>query len=748
MLKSLVMLLVALAAASTGKTKEVLYSPRGVGGGGALAGYSISPYGDLRFVGTDMGTLFRSTDRGNQWTPVNQTQVTYNSDLTFATEVGFSSDPKVLFFADAGRDPKRSRDGGVTWTPIPILLQAEERISYWVSDPKDPQLMLCGTTKSLLRSFDQGRSWTRVEGMSGKSRGTVLSGDGEKRMIFHATESAIFIAEKKALHFRKWFTPPASGIRAFTGGSDCRGQTLAYIDSQAKEACTWAAPRECGWVWVHQGPEGEPHFKNTRKAGGRFIRMAENDSQTIYVTGGDWIRQYGSKIWVSRDAGKTWNLRLNLLDWDSRPYRPWPKDRLEYSAVGLDTGWNDNAPLSFAVNSRNSSEAGVTGHYFLHITDDSGEHWRAPFTQFADSGIPAPKKRWKSTGLEVASVLRLKFHPRNSKLGYASVADLGGMITEDGGLTWRISKAKYNTNYDYAFDPAKPDSVFSASGDQHDFPLNKNTPIKSEGGIFSSEDRGIHWRRLTPTSGPYNRQFLSVAYDPGRRLLYGGTQGGGVARSRDAGKTWEFHNSGIPEGERVIPQLEIDPGNGTVYALITGNAPEYKNAAATGIYRLNHGPNSRWELLRGTVHSPKDVDRKHKLWLFPSAFAIDFTRPNRDVLWLSDLENSGAWLATGIWKSTDSGRNWNRMTQFTHPTAITLDPKEPQKVYASGLFDVAGNWGLGGALTTTDGGKSWKKNQHLPLLANLFGFTPDPIHSENGFYLFFGGGIFYGPKAP
>jgi len=682
-----------------------------------------------------MGTLFRSTDRASHWTPISHTQVQYNSDLSLATSVGFSPDTKSLFFADAGRDPKRSRDGGVTWTSISIPLREKERIRYWSAE-------FCATSEGLLRSTDQGDHWTRIEGVGGKSQGTVVTGEGKKKKVFHATESAIFIGEGTPLSFRKWFTPKDTQIRAFTGGSDTRGLTLALIDTQGKEACAWAKNettfQDCGWVWIQTGTKDEPHFTKTSKEGGRFIRMAENDSQTIYLTGGDWINQTGSKIWVSRNAGAKWDLKFNILD---KAFRP-------NSAVGLDVGWHDNAPFSFAVNPRDSSEAGVTGHYFLHSTRDYGEHWKAPFTEFAEAGASAPQKKWKSTGLEVTSVLRLKFHPKNPKLGYASLADIGGTITEDGGTTWRISKVKYNTNYDYAFNPEKPDLVFAASGDEHDFPLNRNAPTKGEGGIFSSTDRGLHWKRLTPDSGPFNRQFLSVAYDPSRNLLYGGTQGGGVARSRDGGKTWEFFNDGIPKGEQVIPQLEVDPVNGTVYALLTGNAPQFTNSAGTGIYRLMPTAKSRWELLRGTVVRPKEVDPKYKLWLFPSAFAVDFTRPNRDVLWLTDIENQGAWLATGVWKSTDTGRTWNRMNQFTHPTSITLDPKDGKKAYASGPYDMTGKWGNGGALSTNDEGKSWQKNQHLPLLANLFGFTPDPTRPENGFYLFFGGGIFYGPKLP
>jgi len=728
------------------------YLPRGVGGGGAMASYSISPYSDLRFVGTDMGTLFRSTDRGKNWTPVNQAQVQFNSDLSLAGEVGFSSDAKTVFFADAGRDPKRSRDAGLSWSSISIALEPEERVRYWVGDPKNAKTILCATSEGLWASHDLGEHWSRIQHLAGAAIGTAWLSDGKRTRIFHATGSEIFLSEDGGKNFRSWFSAPG-GIRAFAGGEDPQGLTLAYLDSDGKEACSkiGKSVSECGWVRIFRAHTGElpkPDFQKTNQEGGRFLRMADNDSRTIYVTGGDWPRQYGSRVWVSRDAGKTFSLRFQVYDWDRHPYRPWPKDKLDYSAIGLDVGWDDNAPFSFAVNRRHSSEVGESGHYFLHTTTDFGEHWKSPFTRFSDQGERAKGKHWSSTGLEVTSALRMKFHPKNPKLAYVSLADLGGYVTEDGGQSFRISKAKYNTNYDYAFDPEKPDRVYAASGDRHDFPINFQEPIQSHGGIFVSNDRGKTWKRLTPDgdhqNSEYDRQFLSVAYDPIHRVIYGGTEGGGIARSTDGGKTWSWINAGFDPGDRVVPQIEVDPKDGEVYALLTGNSPEFQNRDETGIYRLSPKPGSHWELLRTHVVRPKGVDDAIPLWQFPTAFAVDFSKAKRNVLWMTDMEMKGAWLATGVWKSEDSGQHWKRMLQFTHPTAITL---AKGAIHVSGLNQTDGKWGNGGAWVSTDGGETWGKNKRLPLLANLFGFTPDPLSGpKKGFFLFFGGGIYYGPS--
>ena len=49
-----------------------------------MSGLSISPWDSLHFVGTDMGTLFRSEDAGATWEPVSYLEARYTSHLDIA----------------------------------------------------------------------------------------------------------------------------------------------------------------------------------------------------------------------------------------------------------------------------------------------------------------------------------------------------------------------------------------------------------------------------------------------------------------------------------------------------------------------------------------------------------------------------------------------------------------------------------------------------------------------------------------
>ncbi len=739
---------------------EQIYQPRGIGGGGAMSGFSISPYSSLWFVGTDMGTLFRSVDRGATWHGINHNQTTYSSDLTAAVGVGFSADPEVVFHAPAGRTPKRSDDAGIHWSNVSFALASGEKIKYWRGHSYDANYMYAGTTAGLWQSRDNGLSWSKLPGISGDSRGTYIDYHKDGHIIFHATATGIYKSINQGASFTQVYSPSGVQIRAFTAGRDDSKLTLAFIDNNGASACgavavfaaDWGGASmnahyaHCGYVWI--GNESMS-FTRTNKEGGDHIKMAENNSKVIVVAGStSWIRQYGTKVWKTTDTGSSWSLKLNQYNYDVTPYAPWGQDKLEYSAAALDIGWDDSGYESFDMHLRSPASIGGTGYYFLHTSKNGGDFWNAPFTQYADSGARAKQKKWKSTGLEVTSVYKFKFHPTNPQIGYAAMADMGGMMTEDGGKSFRISKVAYNSNYDYAFDPNNDSIVYAASGSQHDFPMDwhANAASGDEGGIYKSSNKGLSWTRLTPSNATFNRQFLSVGYDDSSNTLYGGLHGTGIARSTDGGSSWALFNTGLPAGSKIIPQIEVDPDTGGVYALLTGDAPTFSNNASTGIYYLAPGGSS-WTLLRSTVTRPAGVSASTGLWYYPTGFAVDFSPgSDRSTLYLVDYENHGNWLATGVWKSTNRGGTWTRQLQNTHPTSITLDQENPANIYVNGLHTIDGSWGNGGLYYTTNGGASWSKNQIPAYQSNSMSATIDPNDRSKLFYTFFGSAMLYGPR--
>lgn len=258
------------------------------------------------------------------------------------------------------------------------------------------------------------------------------------------------------------------------------------------------------------------------------------------------------------------------------------------------------------------------------------------------------------------------------------------------------------------------------------------------------------------------RQTLSAVYDPvqANGTVYIGTQSGGIARLQglqDAIDTgyldtvdnlqWEWMNEGLGGGIStglIVPELKLL--NGTLFALLSGDAPVYSNDKHTGIYKWD-STLELWRHLRGTVVHPNDVGPSNTLWAYPTSFDID---PDANILWLTDMNANRNYLASGIWKSSDGGETWVRSIQVTFPYQIKV---AGSRVYCSSSWSVSrwgasaqlGGWGYGGLLHSDDGGISWTRNEKVPLVANGAGVTIDPHDQRQIFYSFFGGGMFKGP---
>ena len=435
-------------------------------------------------------------------------------------------------------------------------------------------------------------------------------------------------------------TPDGIGaLKSFAGGrSPGEHLTLAVVNSNGS-ACSdgdwdtfsWNSDARrarhlahCGDVLIQQAGgawavQGQAH-------GAYRVHMAANDGWRMYTTGArEWDGGTGTRVRLAQTpsgGGEQFDFSTVFQQVDVMDrYAKWPEDKLDYSGVGLDVGYDDGGYYVFSVNPLNFNEAGGSGNYFTHVTRNAGAKWESPFTQFAGCGVREPGQLWRSVGIEptsnrllkvarrevrtrvpVVSVLptranlcvrlhlRSQFHPTDPKFGVSCTHDIAGLVTEDGGSRWRLLTIGINTIYDVAFDPSQPNTIIAVTGNLHDWPHMWYGDVHvANGNVLVSYNRGRSFLRLGGESSSgcdgcadMKRQFLSVAYDAAADIVYAGSHSIGVARLRGAlygndPTSWEWVQDGMYGEEApvssglIVPQIEVDSVDGTVYCILSGN---------------------------------------------------------------------------------------------------------------------------------------------------------------------------------
>jgi photosystem II stability/assembly factor-like uncharacterized protein len=737
--------------AATPEAPPVLPEPyvaRGVGGGGAFVGFSMSPYQRLWFVGTDMGTLFRSTNEGASWQAVPHTNAVFlqtlnNQDYPDLPGIGYSATPNVVFHAPATGSPLRSLDGGITWSPM-TLGDANLRVRFWYPDSRRPGRVFAGLDDGIAVTEDDGVNWTRLAINMGRARGLFLDPAG----------AVLYVAFGYGIHASRdggatlTLIIPANFLHRFAGGRNGKSVVFAYVRN----------PREAGGEVFIGGPSGMAPARVTTPqatvalAAAEHVQMAENDD-VVYVAGARGApNQAGTNVWRSR-GGSAFDLVFSQAD-KGFGNSPWPT--LRPSAVGLDIGYWDGGYHTFAVNQRNSALVGGGGNFFLHLTKDGGANWLSPFSASVEE-VPGPGQAWRSTGLEDCSIRKVAFSPSAPLFGVACGCDNSILITEDGGVSWRIAtdkgtwrrnRAPYQSCYDVAFDPSDPNTMIAAMSDKHDFQhwgnFGRVRPgANVRGGVYLSPDRGRSFQRLGPDTPEAHMPFLSLARDDTAGLLYAGSQGAGVAVMEPSGANWRWINEGFLDPAAIIAQLEVDHAGGDVYALLGSDPSESPEAwQRSGLYRLPHG-GDWWQPLRGRAALPPRGTDPARLMAYPTSFALIRNAAGAVTgYFVTDAEHCGNYLATGLWRSDDAGANWRLVQQYTFCQTVIIDPADRRRVYLSG----DSGWGQGGALFSVDGGETFQVNQAFPIQHSIWSVTVDPNNRDRIFYSCFGAGMRHGPK--
>jgi photosystem II stability/assembly factor-like uncharacterized protein len=232
----------------------------------------------------------------------------------------------------------------------------------------------------------------------------------------------------------------------------------------------------------------------------------------------------------------------------------------------------------------------------------------------------------------------------------------------------------------------------------------------ASGGIWKTIDGGVHWEPIFDAQPVSSIGALAIA-PSNPNIVWAGTGepwirshisvGEGVYKSFDAGKTWTL--MGLEKTGR-ISRVVIDPKNPDV-VLVAALGHAYGPQQERGVFRTTDGGKT-WERVlftdenTGCAHlemSPGDPKT-----LFAGMWPIEIRTWGR--------ESGGP--GSGLFKSTDGGVTWKRLSGNGLPTRMTgkivpaISPSNPKRIYA--LIETGDGVPLNGK--ETDRGKLWRSD--------------------------------------
>jgi uncharacterized repeat protein (TIGR01451 family) len=241
----------------------------------------------------------------------------------------------------------------------------------------------------------------------------------------------------------------------------------------------------------------------------------------------------------------------------------------------------------------------------------------------------------------------------------------GVLKSTDGGKSFTHVSGNYFQQVSISkivVDPNNPDHLYAATLRGRGGNRRVTPPSPTPYGIWESNDGGATWTALNFTTDQY-KGATDLVMDPlNPKVLYASFWGDGIVKTTDGGLTWNPVMNGLPA-----------------------------NADYTAV---------------------------------PTRFALGISHPataTHATLYTGFewYDTAGNYHSSTVWKSTDNGASWKETntagvegycgspngSQCWYDNVIGVDPKNPNIVFALGLFNYS--TGTGGIFRSMNGGNTW-----------------------------------------
>lgn len=669
------------------------FSPRGIGGGGALFATAINPANNNEYyIACDMGELFHTTNSGGLYDQVNFQQVIggHNSKVCFTSSVGLLY---TISYANNMIIPKKSTDNGITWNALPGNPDNTQETFSIDADYNNPNRVIISYYGDIYFSNNGGTTFTSVHTATNAGAGNVVAGVFfDNNNIYVGTNDGVIVSTNGGT---TWTTANITGLpaneRIWSMAGAKVGPTTRFFCITADVSNVFAGVVGSDYLNfplnVYSVDYGVGNWVpkmtgiNTATDYPMFVGMANNDINTVYLAGSN--SNSVPDIIKTTNAGTNWSHVFGTTG-NSNITTGW-------SGQGGDRNWTyGECPFAIAVAPNNVNSVIFGDFGFIHKTSNGGTSWQQAYVNAAGqhpAGANTPtNQNYQSVGIENTTCWQT--HWINSTNMFACFSDIRGIRSTDAGNSWSFNYTgnTANSTYRIAQHPTLG-TLYAGTSNIHD--MYQSTRLTdaildandANGKIIYSTNNGATWQNLHV----FNHPVFWIALDPNNSnrayasvIHYNAGAGvGGIYVTSDlnnlAASTWTL----LPNPPRTEkhPASIVVLNDGKMVCTYSGRRTAGGVfTASSGVFIYNPLTNTWTDVSApGMYYWSKDIvvdpnDVTQNTW-YCGVFSGWGGPPNG---------------LGGLYKTTNRGTTWTKLTNaavIDRVTSCTFNPNNANQIY-------------------------------------------------------------------